>query len=151
MDNYILLALNMENKKILIIGACSVAFRKFLKLRDYSSEITIISEDFSEDFDDYNFKKIQATLSLNNLLIIELVLYDLVFIATNNHLLNKEIALECERLNILYNNASSQDMAFKMVSTFNIDDISIGIRSDNLKKTKEIKNKILGYLSNYFR
>lgn len=54
--------LSLENKKILVIGAGNIALRRINSLLEFTKNITILSEEFSQDIDllikKYNLTKI---------------------------------------------------------------------------------------------
>lgn len=100
--------LNLKNKKVLIVGAGKVAFRKFTKLKKAGALITVVSPEFNNLFSEYlneksekykfNQRKFKNS-DLNNIF--------LVFAATNNKQLNKNISSLAQNKNILVNTANN--------------------------------------------
>ena len=111
--------LDLKNKKVLIIGAGKVAFRKFQRLLETEAEIKIISPHFNQDFlpyfknnlEQYEFIKRKYKKSdLNDVF--------LVFAATDNKKVNKNIACLAKKNNILINvvdNAEISDFTLPAV------------------------------------
>ncbi|MEG0284130.1 MAG: bifunctional precorrin-2 dehydrogenase/sirohydrochlorin ferrochelatase [Erysipelotrichales bacterium] len=138
--------LNLDNKRILIVGAGTIALRKLKKLLNYSNNITVVSNEFDEEFEYINITKKKKDFDnsdLNNI--------DIVFICTDNVSLNEEIAKCCQEKNILYNNATSRnEMDFKMLATLEYDGYTISLSKDqNLKETTKFKKELEELLNKY--
>ncbi|MDF9866492.1 precorrin-2 dehydrogenase/sirohydrochlorin ferrochelatase [Bacilli bacterium PM5-3] len=132
-NSYLPITLNLSNKKILFIGAGNVAYRKFIKVKKYSSNISILSLEFNREFENHTFNKIMDYYNINYL-----EHYDIVFICTNDKTLNLKIASDCASKNILYNNSTSKDnMDFKMMASFEHENFTI-----NISSKKELKDII---------
>lgn len=100
--------LNLQNKKVLIVGAGKVAFRKFIRLKKAGALIKVVSPQFNDLFADYlgqnseKYKFIKRKFKksdLNNIF--------LVFAAADNSSVNKRISFLAEKENILINSADS--------------------------------------------
>ena len=113
------LFINLENKKVLVIGGGKVALKKIKKVLEYGADVTVVTDNIKE----------QSILELKNLKIednkkiennkdeIEKLVKDffLVISATDNEELNENIAEICDSKGILVNNVSSKT---KMNSMF---------------------------------
>lgn len=102
--------LNLKNKKILIVGAGKVAFRKFKRLAAVGALIKIVSPEFDDLFSDFlidesekfEFHKREFDEEdLKNIF--------MVFAATNQRQLNAQIAFLAKEKNILVNIADDSD------------------------------------------
>jgi precorrin-2 dehydrogenase/sirohydrochlorin ferrochelatase len=101
--------LNLDNKKILLVGGGNIALEKLEKLVDFTKEITVISKELSDNFIDYTknhnikvIKKAYKRGDINN--------FDIVIVATNSIELHKEIYNESRDKRILVN--SVDDTAY---------------------------------------
>ncbi len=104
--NFYPINLNLENKKILIVGAGRVALRKFKRLLKAGAEIEIVSPEFNQGFIPY-FKQKQKTdkyvFTERKFEEKDLIGQFLVFAATDSPKLNQRIALLARGRNILVN------------------------------------------------
>ena len=94
--------INMDNKKILLVGGGNIATEKLEKLVDFTDNITILSENFSESISKiinlYSLSKIQKryeTGDING--------YDIVIVATDTIELHRKIYEESRESRILVN------------------------------------------------
>lgn len=88
--------LNFENKKVLIIGGGTVAFRKANVLKLFCENITVLSQQFECDF--HEFKCLNKPFEDGDILG-----YDVVISATNDNNLNSKVSNLCRKNNILVN------------------------------------------------
>lgn len=139
-NNYMMIGLNLTNKNILFVGAGKIALRKVKKILEYQDvNVKVLALDFEDEFKDLDVEIIQDYYTKAYLKDI-----DLVFAATNNFELNKQIVEDASLFRILSNNSTSQKtMDFKMIAQFEYEDLTIGISSsENVSKSKQIKDKI---------
>lgn len=95
---------DMSNKKVLIAGGGKIAYRKAKYFLNYKAKVEVVSPEFKQDFfkleeeyrgqislisDTYNKKYIYGSF--------------LVIGATSSRNVNRQIALDCQELNILCN------------------------------------------------
>jgi precorrin-2 dehydrogenase/sirohydrochlorin ferrochelatase len=100
---------NLENKKILLVGAGFIALEKLEKLVDFTKDIRVISKDVSEEF--LGFAKEHQILIEQRLYCKgDIVGYDIVIVATDTPTLHKEIFEESRSSRILVN--SVDDTAY---------------------------------------
>lgn len=135
------LFISLTGKKVLIIGAGKIAFRKAETLLKQGASIEVITLVVAEE-KFFNLKDITISLKPFN----ENMLKDkfLVVTATDNPEFNKKIVSLCEEQNILVNNITSKiDMNCRFASTFENDEYQIGISAKgNPKKSKTLKDKL---------
>lgn len=139
------LFINLENKKILIIGAGKIAYRKAETLLKYGTNIKIITHKISEE-------KFYSLLDKNKNLSIEIGDFSekmienifMVICATDNQVFNEHIYNFCNNKNILVNNITSKtEMNCRFGSVIENENYSIGISGKgNPKKAKLLKEII---------
>ncbi len=97
---------NLENKKVLIVGAGNVAFRKIEKLLPFKPEITIVAKEISKDVkeiaDKYGLKIHERAFRFEDLKSI-----DIVIVAVDDLQLQKDIFEKCRELKIPVNSVDS--------------------------------------------
>lgn len=135
------LFISLTGKKILIVGAGKIAFRKAETLLEQGASIEVVTLAVAEE-KFFNLKDV--TISLNPFS--EDMLEDkfLVIAATDNPEFNKKIVSLCEERNILVNNITSKaDMNCRFSSIFENDEYQIGISAKgNPKKSKALKEEL---------
>lgn len=111
---YFPIMIELENRKIVIIGGGKVAYRKALKFLKFNGDVTIISPEIIDEFKDLDIKIIYEDYKKEFL-----DGFDLVIAATNNKKLNLEISKDCEDKKILFNNSDSNRSDFVLPSIIN--------------------------------
>lgn len=111
---YFPIMIELENRKIAIIGGGKVAYRKALKFLEFNGDITIISPEIIDEFKDLDIKIIYEDYKKEYI-----DGFDLVIAATNNKRLNLEISRNCEDKKILFNNSDSIRSDFVLPSNIN--------------------------------
>ena len=142
------LFINLENKKVLVIGGGKIAYKKITKILEYGAEITIITERTKEE----KFLQLENVKIVNNKVendknVIEELVKDYFFViaATDNEELNQNIAEICDSNGILVNNASSK---FKMNAMFGgivkNDEFQIAVSTGgkNCRRSRAMKSEI---------
>ncbi|MDR1453756.1 MAG: NAD(P)-dependent oxidoreductase [Candidatus Margulisbacteria bacterium] len=87
--------LNLKNKKILIVGAGAATAQKIRALKKYQARITLLAPEIKFPT---RYKKLKKTYAPA-----DLAGYALVYACTNDRKLNKQIAVDARRRNILVN------------------------------------------------
>jgi siroheme synthase-like protein len=87
--------LNLKNKKILLVGAGAAAAQKIIALKKYRARITLLAPEIKFPT---RYKKLKKTYAPE-----DLVGYDLVYACTADRRLNRQIAADARRRNILVN------------------------------------------------
>ncbi|MFN2340497.1 MAG: bifunctional precorrin-2 dehydrogenase/sirohydrochlorin ferrochelatase [Halanaerobium sp.] len=102
--NFYPINLNLQDKKVLIVGAGRVALRKFKRLLPAEAEIKVVSPEFNQGFESYlKEKSEQYNFFKREFEEKDLIGQFLVFAATDNPKLNQRIALLARGKNILVN------------------------------------------------
>ena len=143
------LFINLENKKVLVIGGGKVAAKKIEKILEYGADITVVTENVVEE----KLLKLENVKIENNKKIendkakIEKLVkgYFLVIAATDNEELNENIANVCDSNGMLINNVSSKIKMNAMLggivknSEFQI---AISTSGKNCKRSRAMKSEI---------
>lgn len=140
-NNFFPVFLNMRNKKVLIIGAGKIAFRKAETLLSYGAKIKVIAKDIKEE----KFKELKnIELSLEDFKEDMLENVFMVIAATDDFTFNKYIFNLCDKKNILTNNITSKtEMNCRFSSIYENDEYQIAISAKgDPKKSKTLKEKI---------
>ena len=139
------LFINLENKKVLVIGGGKVALKKIKKVLEYGADVTVVTDNIKE----------QSILELKNLKIednkkiennkdeIEKLVKDffLVISATDD----EQIAQVCDSKEILINNASSKtkmNAMFGGIVKNSEFQIAISTSGKNCKRSRAMKSEI---------
>lgn len=157
-DNFIPFFINLENKKILVVGGGNIAYRKAKTLKESGGIITILSEKIlceeiynivNHESQDIIIEKLSTDKRLLEKFLekIEFKKFFLIAAATNNSELNDKIFEISNRTNILVNNVTSQEeMNLRFCSVYEDENFKIGISGKgNPKVSKIIKEKIIRF------
>ena len=149
MNMWFPLFVNLENKKILVIGGGKIAYKKITKILEYSANVTIVAEKIEEEklLQLENVKIVDNKRIENDKDIIgELVKdYFLVIAATNDEELNENIAKICDSRGILINNISSKtemNAMFGGIVKNSEFQIAISTSGKNCKRSRAMKSEI---------
>ena len=143
------LFINLENKKILVIGGGKIAAKKIRKILEYGADITVVTEDVAE----------KGLLQLENIKIesnrkiendkseIEKLVkgYFLVIAATDDEELNENVARICDSNGILINNVSSKIKMNAMFGGIVKNDefqIAVSTGGKNCRRSRAMKSEI---------
>jgi precorrin-2 dehydrogenase/sirohydrochlorin ferrochelatase len=100
---------NLKNRKIVLIGGGTIALEKLEKLVDFTQNITVITENTSDDF--INFAhRYNIVIKKRSYKRGDIDGYDIVIVATNGVRIHKEIYEESRNSRILVN--SVDDTAY---------------------------------------
>ena len=143
------LFINLENKKILVIGGGKVAAKKIEKILEYGADITVVTENVVEE----KLLKLENIKIENNQKIendkakIEKLVkgYFLVIAATDNEELNENIANVCDSNGMLINNVSSKikmNAMFGGIVKNSEFQIAISTSGKNCKRSRAMKSEI---------
>ncbi|MBR5337417.1 MAG: bifunctional precorrin-2 dehydrogenase/sirohydrochlorin ferrochelatase [Lachnospiraceae bacterium] len=126
MTPYFPMFINLENKKILVVGAGTIATRRIKALMKFGASLRVVAPIFSPEL-----SGLEGVDMINRGYQPEdLEGIDIAVIATDNATLNEEIGKECEERGILKNISSDQSKCdFFFPSTIITDDVVIGINS----------------------
>ena len=143
------LFINLENKKVLVIGGGKVAAKKIEKILEYGADITVVTENVMEE----KLLKLENVKIENNPKIendkakIEKLVkgYFLVIAATDNEELNENIANVCDSNGMLINNVSSKvnmNAMFGGIVKNSEFQIAISTSGKNCKRSRAMKSEI---------
>ena len=143
------LFINLENKKVLVIGGGKVAAKKIEKILEYGADITVVTENVMEE----KLLKLENGKIENNQKIendkakIEKLVkgYFLVIAATDNEELNENIANVCDSNGMLINNVSSKvnmNAMFGGIVKNSEFQIAISTSGKNCKRSRAMKSEI---------
>ena len=143
------LFINLENKKVLVIGGGKVAAKKIEKILEYGADITVVTENVVEE----KLLKLENIKIENNQKIendkakIEKLVkgYFLVIAATDNEELNENIANVCDSNGMLINNVYSKikmNAMFGGIVKNSEFQIAISTSGKNCKRSRAMKSEI---------
>ena len=143
------LFINLENKKVLVIGGGKIAAKKIRKILEYGADITVVTENVVEE----KLLKLENVKIENNQKIendkakIEKLVkgYFLVIAATDNEELNENIANVCDSNGMLINNVSSKikmNAMFGGIVKNSEFQIAISTSGKNCKRSRAMKSEI---------
>jgi len=143
------LFVNLENKKVLVIGGGKVAAKKIEKILEYGADITVVTENVVEEkLLKLENVKIENNQKIENdkAKIKKLVKgYFLVIAATDNEELNENIANVCDSNGMLINNVSSKvkmNAMFGGIVKNSEFQIAISTSGKNCKRSRAMKSEI---------
>ena len=149
MNMWFPLFVNLENKKILVIGGGKIAYKKITKILEYSANVTIVAEKIEEEklLQLENVKIVDNKRIENDKDIIEELVKDyfLVIAATNDEELNENIAKICDSRGILINNISSKTEMNAMFGGIVKNDefqIAVSTGGKNCRRSRAMKSEI---------
>ncbi len=148
---FLTFSINIKNKKILFIGSGKLAEHKIKNVINHEPSIHVIGIEATDYILNLNksnmisyYKKEFNEDDIKND-------YFMVFAATNNRELNKNISILCKNKNILCDNVSDHNYS-DVITPVNIKidyiDISINTNGENPGLTKELKDLLLDDMVN---
>ncbi len=140
-NSFFPLFLDIKNKKILIIGAGKIAYRKAETLLKYGADIHILTKEIKEKKFE-NMKDVHIMIQEFSEKILDNVF--MVIAATDDPEFNKKIYKLCSKKNILVNNITSKaEMNCRFGSIVETDDYLIGISGKgDPKKAKKMRENL---------
>lgn len=143
------LFINLENKKVLVIGGGKVATKKIEKILEYGADITVVTENVVEEkLLKLGNVKIENNQKIeNNKAKIEKLVkgYFLIIAATDNEELNENIANVCDSNGMLINNVSSKikmNAMFGGIVKNSEFQIAISTSGKSCKRSRAMKSEI---------
>jgi len=143
------LFINLENKKVLVIGGGKVAAKKIEKILEYGADITVVTKNVVEEklLQLENIKIENNQKIENDKAKIEKLVkgYFLVIAATDNEELNENIANVCDSNGMLINNVSSKvkmNAMFGGIVKNSEFQIAISTSGKNCKRSRAMKSEI---------
>lgn len=134
------ISINIDSQKILLIGGGKVASHKAAILHRFTDKAIIIAPDIHPDIEKLPFIIIRKAYEKS-----DLTGFNLVYVCTNNHELNKQIKRDAEELGILTSVCDNPALCdFVSPAVFKSGNITISIGSDakNVKRSIVIRDRI---------
>jgi len=134
------LFVDMTGKKVLVVGAGRIAYRKIKTLLKYGAVVEVVSLEVAEK----EIEGLDVQLSLREFKEDDLVGKFLVAAATDDKGVNSKIVKLCEERNILVNNMTTKtDLNCRFAATIETDEYQIAVSARGYpKKSKQLKEKI---------
>ncbi|MGN1392797.1 MAG: bifunctional precorrin-2 dehydrogenase/sirohydrochlorin ferrochelatase [Succinivibrionaceae bacterium] len=125
---YFPLFINLENEKVLVVGAGDVASRKVLSLLEFGADVEVVSPKISSNILDINNKNLK--IHCREFLEKDIFGKKIVFVATDEKKLNTNIAKICRSKGILVNVADIPSLCdFYFPSVVTRGELVVGITS----------------------
>lgn len=138
--NFLPISVNITNKKILIIGGGKVGFHKATILNRFTDKATVISPQFHERFDELPFQLIEKSYDVS-----DLEGAFLVYVCTENEILNSQIKSDAEAIGILASVCDNPALCdFISPAIYKKDYITIAVSSNaqDVYQSVDIRNQI---------
>lgn len=140
--------INLSEKEVLIVGGGKVAARKVKLFLKEKSQVTVVSENFIDSFDELKNSKSTVKLIKSSYNKSYLENKFLVIAATNDSSINKEICEDAKTLEILYNAVDkSTDNAVMFQSSMQRGDLLVSVSTSGsfAGLSKNIKRELEDY------
>ena len=144
---YFPLYVDLTEKNILFAGGGKIAARRVHILMRFAKHITVVAPRFEESFgeleEESQIRLVQRTFDLS-----DLIGRDLVFAATDDTELNRQIYEACKEQGIPVNVCSDQNLCdFQFPSVVISDDVVIGINASgkNHRRVKQVRQELEKY------
>jgi precorrin-2 dehydrogenase / sirohydrochlorin ferrochelatase len=140
------IAINIRNQRILLIGGGHVALHKIASLRQYQAELHVLAIHVSEEIKNQQISYTEKSYERN-----DLIGAFLVYACTNIKLLNELIYSDCQELGILVNVVDNPLLCdFVSPAIYKKDYLSVAVSSNarDVYKSIEVRNKIKTILEN---
>ncbi|RSU05290.1 hypothetical protein CBF31_03470 [Vagococcus fessus] len=138
--------LNLENKKVLVVGGGRIARRKVEFLQGTGASVTVISPILEDSFKnlEFNWLKMTYKQGLANE-------YFLVFACTNKKEVNQLVVKDCKEGQLVNDTSCQNHSNFFNMAVISNKECLIGISTygKNPSKSKLIKHELLKWLKNF--
>ena len=144
--NFLPVSINISNRRILIVGGGKVAAHKAEILYRFTDQATVLAPEIDEKFQELPFlikKKEYEPDDLNE--------FQLVYICTDNHELNRQIKKDAEGMGITASVCDAPDLCdFVSPAIYLNNNITIAVGSDakEVKRSIAIRNRIKELIEN---
>ncbi len=140
------ISLNLENKKILVVGAGRVAKNKISKLLDFTKDIVVLAPNINDDIKEFKIHIIEKEYEKK-----DIDGFDIVVACMDDIELQKEIYKHTRAKNILYSCVDIVELCdFTFSSILKKDDLVISISTSGASPSfsKELKNYLENIIPN---
>jgi siroheme synthase-like protein len=137
-------ALNITGKRIVIIGGGRVGLHKATILSRYTRQATVISPTFRAEFDSLPFTRVQKTYAPE-----DLQGAFLVYVCTEDEILNRRIKADAEALGILVSVCDNPSLCdFISPAIYRDDNICIAVTSNarEVRRSIRIRDRIKAWI-----
>ena len=144
MSVYFPMFINLENKRVLVVGAGNIATRRIKALIRFNAKVKVVAQLFSPDMKEIG-EKFDIDMINRGFIPEDLDDIDIAVIATDNTTLNDEISEMCAERGIMKNVASDQtkcDFLFPAIVLTDEAVIAINTGGKSPATSKRIKEQI---------
>lgn len=132
--NFLPVSINISGKKIVVVGGGRVGYHKCVILHRFTDKVTVVSKNFHEGFAELPFECIQKDYESH-----DLAGAGLVFICTENHILNARVKQDAERMHILASVCDNPSLCdFVSPAVYKDGDLTISVASN----AKDVRRSI---------
>jgi len=123
---YFPIFLDLTKFRVLVVGGGRIGSKRALKISKYCNNVTVYSLEFSQELQESKINLIKG--DAKNIDENFLKNYDIIFVATNDQLVNKEICLKAIKQGKLCNNPTDTDISqFIMPIFYSDEDVEIAV------------------------
>lgn len=144
LTSYLPVAINLQNKRILIVGGGKVAAQKLRTLIKFTKEIRVVAKTFSEELNHYPILKAEKPYDTADIQDAELI-----YACTDNKRVNQQVAKDAKLKGKLVNLADNPEFSdFISSAIYQHGDVTISVNSggQKVKKSVQLRNKIRQWL-----
>lgn len=146
---YFPLFINLEHKRIIVVGGGSVAYRKITTLLSFADQISVYAKELCEQLQEYVNKYSGVCWVGEKPTKEQIMQADMVLAATNDRQENRRIADICHKAGILVNVADEkEECSFFFPSVVTRGDLTVGISSGGTSPAfcKKVRQEIERWL-----
>lgn len=138
------LFVDIKNKRVLVIGAGKIAYRKIKTLLRYGAKVEVVTLEIAEE----KIENLDVLVHIRDFSKDDLKDKFLVAAATDNSEFNSKVVEMCNERNILVNNMTTKtDLNCRFAASIETDEYQIAISARGYpKKSKALKEKIEGFI-----
>ena len=145
MNKFFPLFVNLENKKIIVVGAGKIATRRIETLLEFVDGFTVIAQEFSEVVLENSDRLLLKKRGFDVRDLQELTSNDIVLALTDDSKLNENIAMYCHEKNIFVNISTNKELcSFYFPAIASHDGIVAGVTANgqNHKKARFMRERV---------
>lgn len=138
--NFLPISINIRNRRILIVGGGKVAAHKAAILSRFTNNATVLAPQIDDKFREIPFQIRKKKYEPD-----DLKDYQLVYICTDNHELNRQIKEDAQQKGIVASVCDAPDLCdfvSPAICSFNHITIAVGSDARDVKKSIAIRNRI---------
>lgn len=146
MKKFMPISIDINNKKILIVGGGKVATHKVKLLKRFTNNITVIGSEIANDIKKEDIRYFEKNFDPS-----DLDGYFLVYTCTNSRDLNRKVKEHANKLGLLVNVADDPEICDFVSPAIYIDDnmaVAVSSNGENVMKSIRWRDKIKDYFLN---